>query len=34
MSDDDFNNNTVFVVALVIGAIIVITGLGGLLTLL
>ncbi len=31
---DDFNNNTVFKVALVIGAIILVTGLGGLLQLL
>jgi hypothetical protein len=34
MSDDDFNNDTVFKVALIIGAIVVVTGLGGLLTLL
>lgn len=31
---DDFNNNTVFKVALVIGAIVLVTGLGGLLQLL
>ncbi len=31
---DDFNNDTVFKVALVIGAIILVTGLGGLLQLL
>ncbi len=34
MSDDDFNNDTVFKVALIIGAIVVVSGLGGLLTLL
>jgi hypothetical protein len=34
MSNDDFNNDTVFKVALVIGAIVVVSGLGGLLTLL
>ena len=31
MSDDDFNNDTVFNVALIIGAVVVVTGLGGLL---
>ena len=31
---DDFNNNNVFKVALVIGAIVIVTGLGGLLTIL
>ena len=34
MSDDDFNNDNVFKVAMIIGAIVVISGLGGLLTLL
>jgi len=34
MSDDDFNHDTVFKVALIIGAVIVVTGLGGLLQLL
>jgi len=34
MSDDDFNNDTVFKVAMIIGAIVLVSGLGGLLTLL
>lgn len=34
MSDDDFNNDNVFKVAVIIGVIVVVTGLGGLLTLL
>jgi hypothetical protein len=31
---DDFNHNTVFVVAMVIGAVVLVAGLGGLLTIL
>lgn len=34
MSDDDFNNDTVFKVAMIIGAIVLFTGLGGLLSIL
>jgi hypothetical protein len=34
MSSEDFNHNNVFIVATVIGAIVLVAGLGGLLTLL